>query len=173
MGLQELFSQQQIQARIEEMGKEISDYYREETEPVVCICVLKGAFMFFSDLVRGFEFEPLIDFVRLSSYADKTSPGEKMVFSKDIEVSIEGRNVLIVEDIVDTGHSIDYLYKVMQARKPKSIRIAALFDKYERREKEVQVDFAGFTMPSGFLVGYGLDFAERYRELDAVYELSH
>jgi len=170
MGLKVLFTREQIQERVQAMGKEISDYYREETEPVVVICVLKGAFMFFTDLVRGFDFEPLLDFVRLSSYADKTSPGSKMIFSKDIEMSIEGRNVLLVEDIVDTGHSIDYLYKVMRARNPKSIRVCALFNKHDRREMEVPVDFYGFTLPNVFIVGYGLDVAERYRELDSVYE---
>ncbi len=161
----------QIADRVAEMGKEISAEYKGDT-PLICICVLKGAFLFYSDVIRKIDRNIEVDFVRLASYGTGTSRGEDIVFSKDLEISIEGKDVLVVEDIVDTGHSMDFLLHVLRRRNPKSLKICALIDKQERREKDITVDFAGFKLSDGFIVGYGLDYAERYRELDGIYELS-
>ena len=145
--LKPLISEEAIQTRVKEMAGEISTLYKDE--PLVVVCVLKGAFMFFSDLVRHLTCKPELDFVRLAS---------------------EGKHVLIVEDIVDTGHSMDFLYRQFQARGARSLRLAVLVDKNERREVPVTSHFVGFALPSGFVVGYGLDYAESYRELPAIYE---
>ncbi len=165
----QLFDRSQIEARARELGREISDHYGEE--PLVCVCVLKGAYAFFTDLMRNLTIHPTMDFVRLSSYADQTSRKSKMVFSKDMEIDIRDKHVLVVEDIVDTGHSMSFLLKVLEARGPKSIKIAAMIDKTERREVDVNVDFVGFPLDRGYIVGYGLDYAEQYRELDGIYDL--
>jgi hypoxanthine phosphoribosyltransferase len=172
MELQEIFSDAEIQARVQEIGRKISEDYRGES--VVAVCVLKGAFAFFSDLVRNIDdqVDLQVDFVRLASYADQTSRSGRMVFSKDMEIDIQDKNVLVIEDIVDTGHSMQYLKKVLDARGPKSVRIAAMIDKTERREvHDVAVDYPGFALSEGFIVGYGLDYAERYRNLAGIFDL--
>lgn len=172
MELQEIFSEGEIQSRVRELGEMISRDYRGDS--VVAVCVLKGAFAFFSDLVRHIddEVDLQVDFVRLASYSDQTSRSGKMVFSKDMEIDIQGRNVLVIEDIVDTGHSMQYLKKVLDARGPKSVRIAAMIDKTERREVQgLSVDYPGFALSEGFIVGYGLDYAERYRNLGGIFDL--
>lgn len=161
---------EEIQERVATLGKEITEAYPDES-PLVCVCVLKGGFLFFSDLIRKIDKDLEVDFVRLASYGTATARGEDILFSKDMEVPIDGRDVLIIEDIVDTGHSMDFLKHVLLKRRPKSLKICALVDKSERREIDVEVDFAGFKIQDGFIVGYGLDYAERYRELDAIYEL--
>lgn len=158
-----------INEALDRLGREISECYRG-ADTVVAVCVLKGAFMFFSDLVRRIEAPLRLDFVRLASYGDAISSGD-LVFSKDVETSLAGRHVLIVEDIVDTGRSMDFLKRTFEERGPASVRIAALVDKHERREVELTVDFPAFRLEEGFLVGYGMDYAEKYRELDAIYEL--
>ena len=166
--LKELISEQQIQDRISVLGKEISSVYKDE--PLVVVCVLKGAFMFFSDLVKRLSNKPQLDFVRLSSYGEGTCSSKTIHFSKDVETQLSGKHVLIVEDIIDTGHSMDFLMRQFAARGALSLRIAVLLDKKERREVPISADFVGFTLPSGFVVGYGLDYAEYYRELPAIYE---
>ncbi|NCC24656.1 MAG: hypoxanthine phosphoribosyltransferase [Deltaproteobacteria bacterium] len=168
--LEVVFSPETIQSRIRELGREINEFYRGR--PLVAVCVLKGAFIFFADLVRELDLDVTIDFVRLSSYADRTARQDRILFSKDMETSVVGRDVLVIEDIVDTGHSMAFLVKVLNARGPNSVRIAALVDKYERREAEVRVDFSGFKLREGFIVGYGLDYAEKYRHKPGIYELT-
>ena len=160
-----------LHERVTELGAEITAAYRN-SDSLVCVCVLKGAFLFFSDLIRVLKCPVEVDFVRLASYGMGSSRGDDIVFSKDMEISIEGKDVLVVEDIVDTGHSMDFLVHVLKRRNPKSLKICALIDKHERREVDVRVDFAGFQINNGFIVGYGLDYAERYRELGGIYELS-
>ncbi|OEU66993.1 MAG: hypoxanthine phosphoribosyltransferase [Desulfovibrio sp. S3730MH75] len=169
--LKEVFSTKQIEARIKVIAKEIGETYGEQ--PLVCVCVLKGAYLFFADLTRSLEVEPEIDFVRLSSYGAGTSSTGKMIFSKDLEGSIDQKHVLIIEDIVDTGNSIEFLKKVFSMRGALSIKTCALIDKRERREIDLQVEFPGFVVENGFLVGYGMDYAEKYRYLNAVYELEN
>ncbi len=169
--LKELISKDDIAKRLQELGREITQDYGTLKEPLVCICVLKGATIFFSDLIREIDKDVEIDFVRLSSYGDSTSPAERVNFTKDIEMSIKNRHVLIIEDIVDTGATIAYLKKVLLARHPASVKICALIHKVERRALEVEIDYFGFKIEKGFLVGYGLDCAERYRNLKGIYEL--
>lgn len=158
-----------IRRRVAELGAEITAEY--QGKPLVCVCVLKGAFLFFADLMRHIRTPMEIDFVRLASYGAGTSRGRQTIFSKDMEVDIDGKHVLLVEDIVDTGRSAEFLMHVLQKRGAASIRICAFVDKNERREVGMTVDFAGFPIQKGFIVGYGMDYAEQYRELDAVYEL--
>lgn len=162
-----LFSEAQIAERLDELALSINKTYAGQ--PLVVICVLKGAFMFFSDLVKRLDCRPELDFVRLASYGQGTSGGD-VTFSKDVELSLEGKHVLIVEDIVDTGHSMEALLRRLGTRGALSLRVAALLDKHERRETSVTVHFACFSLPAGFVVGYGLDCAEQYRELPALYE---
>lgn len=159
-----------LHRRVAELGAEVSACYRGK--PLVVVCVLKGAFLFFSDLVRHIKNDALeIDFVRMASYGSGTSRGRQTIFSKDMEVDVAGKHVLLVEDIVDTGHSAQFLLQVLEKRGAESIRICCVVDKHERREVDLTVDFAGFPLQKGFIVGYGMDYAEQYRELDAVYEL--
>ncbi len=158
-----------IRRRVAELGAEITAQY--QGKPLVCVCVLKGAFLFFADLMRHIRTPMEIDFVRLASYGTGTSRGRQTIFSKDMEVDIDGKHVLLVEDIVDTGRSAEFLMHVLEKRGAASIRICAFVDKNERREVGMTVDFAGFPIQKGFIVGYGMDYAEQYRELDAVYEL--
>ncbi|WP_320171733.1 hypoxanthine phosphoribosyltransferase [Maridesulfovibrio sp.] len=169
--LKEVLSKETIAERIKELGKEISATYGQE--PLICVCVLKGAYLFFADITRALSSDPEIDFVRLASYGSGTSRTGNMNFSKDLEVSIADKHVLIVEDIVDTGHSVEFLKHVFGKRNPLSIKICSLIDKRERREVDLEVDFPGFVVDSGFLVGYGMDYAEKYRYLSAVYELEN
>lgn len=167
--MREILSTREINDRLKALGKEITARYGDE--PVLCICVLKGAFMFFSDLIRHIDSPVEIDFVRLASYGRSTDSSKEIKFTKDLDDPVEGKNVLIIEDIVDTGYSMEFFMHVLRKRGPKSLAICALVDKRERRVVDLDVDFFGFRLEKGFLVGYGLDYAERYRELPAVYEL--
>lgn len=166
--LKVVYDAQAIAARVAEMGQDINRLYAGEE--LVVVCVLKGAFMFFADLVRHLDMRPELDFVRVASYGSSTSTCGTVSFTKDVEVPLQGKHVLLVEDIVDTGHTVDFLFRQLAARGAKSLRLAALVDKQERRAVPVRVDFAGFALPGGFIVGYGLDYAERYRELPGIYE---
>ena len=170
--LKTVYSRDVIQERVQALGQEISEGYRGVSEPVVAVCVLKGAFIFFADLVRCLDFDPELDFVRLASYGQDTVSQGRVLFSKDMEVSIHGKHVLIVEDIIDTGHTAQYLKRVLQARSPRSIAFCALVDKASRREVDVKIDFVGFSLTGGFIVGYGLDYAESYRQLSSICELT-
>jgi len=154
---------EEIQKRVQEMGDEISANYPEG--PLYLISILKGAFMFLADLSRAIRTPSRIEFMGISSYGrGKTSSGQVRV-TKDLDVSIEGHHVLIVEDIVDSGVTLTYLLNVLEQRKPKSLAIATLLDKPERRLRPVEVSYVGFKIPDEFVVGYGLDFAEDYRNL--------
>ena len=167
-----IFSREDISRRVKQLAADISEHYRYGAEPLVAVCVLKGAFVFFFFFIRELEFDPELDFVRLASYGKETFRGEKVVFSKDMEVSIADKHVLIVEDIVDTGNTVDYLSRVLKTRDPKSVKICALVHKISRREVPVAIDFYGFKLDDGFIVGYGLDYAEQYRNLPNICELA-
>ena len=168
--LRVVFTETRIRDRVAGMAGEIDAVYGEE--PLVAVCVLKGAVHFFSDLTRHLRNPALeLDFVRLSSYGGGTVSSRHVAFSKDVDCDVRGKHVLIVEDVVDSGHSMRFLVAQFQARGAASLRIAALIDKKERREIMVDVDFVGFHLDRGYVVGYGMDCAERYRALPAVYEL--
>src|ERR1051325_7912761 len=161
--LKVLISSEQIQARIKELGDRISADY--PTGNLHMIGILKGAVFFMTDLARAMNREVFIDFMGISTYGKgKTSSGEVRV-TKDLDISLEGSDVLIVEDIVDSGVTLNYLMHVLDQRKPRSIRIAALLDKPERRLRPVHVSYLGVEIPDEFVVGYGLDYAEQYRNL--------
>jgi hypoxanthine phosphoribosyltransferase len=154
---------EQIRKRVDEMGDQISANY--PVGPIYLISILKGAFMFLADLSRAIRTPARIEFMGISSYGrGKTSSGQVRV-TKDLDVSIEGHHVLIVEDIVDSGVTLTYLLNVLEQRRPKSLAIATLLDKPERRLRPVEVSYVGFKIPDEFVVGYGLDFAEDYRNL--------
>jgi hypoxanthine phosphoribosyltransferase len=164
--LRVLLSSQQIQARIREMGAEISRDYPHGN--LHFICILKGACFFLTDLARAMHRDVFVDFMGISTYGKgKTSSGEVKV-TKDLDISLEGADVLIVEDIVDSGVTLNYLMHLMEQRRPKSLRIATLLDKPERRQRPVAVSYVGFRIPDKFVVGYGLDFDEKYRNLDDI-----
>ncbi|GAB6126485.1 hypoxanthine phosphoribosyltransferase [Humidesulfovibrio idahonensis] len=168
--LKTVIDSETLHKRVAELGAEITKCY--QGKPLVAVCVLKGGFVFFADLVRHIKNDALeLDFVRMASYGNGTSRGRQTIFSKDMEVDVSGKHVLLVEDIVDTGHSVEFLLEVLEKRGAESIRVCAVIDKHERREVSLTVDFAGFPIQKGFIVGYGMDYAEKYRELDAVYEL--
>jgi hypoxanthine phosphoribosyltransferase len=164
-----ILSRAQIEKKVHELANRISkDYCGKE---IVLVGVLKGAFIFLADLVRELAVPAQIAFTRLASYGANTSTSGRIRITKDIELDIQGRHVLIVEDIVDSGLTIAYLLNHLKQRRPESIRICALIDKRERRKVQVQVDYAGHVVDQGFLVGYGLDFDEKYRNLPEVYHL--
>ncbi len=165
-----VFSEEQIRQRVAELAAEINTLYCDEE--LVIICVLKGGFMFFTDLVRALDLPDMeMDFVRLASYGKSAHSSRTVSFVKDVEISLAGKHVLIVEDIIDTGHTMEFLKRQLAARGAKSLRLAVMVDKQERREVPVTADFTGFALPGGFVVGYGLDYAERYRGLPAIYEV--
>src|SRR5579864_2214929 len=169
--LRVLIKNSAIQKRVREIGKQITKDYRGQR--VHLIGVLKGASIFLADLVRTVELEVSLDFMAVSSYGKGTRTSGEVKLSKDLDTSIEGLNVILVEDILDTGLTLGYLCRVLKQRKPKDLRIAALLDKPDRRlMKDVHADYVGFQIPNEFVVGYGLDYAERYRNLKDVCVLS-
>jgi hypoxanthine phosphoribosyltransferase len=164
--LRVLISSEKIQERIRELGEQISKDYPEGT--LHMICILKGAVFFLTDLSRAMKRDVHVDFMGISTYGKgKTSSGEVRV-TKDLDISLEGADVLIVEDIVDSGVTLNYLMHLLDQRKPRSIRIAALLDKPERRLRPIHANYVGFQIPDQFVVGYGLDYAEKYRNLDDI-----
>lgn len=164
-----LYSRREIQKRVKELAGIISDDYRQEE--LILIGVLKGAFVFLSDLARNLSIPVKLDFVRLASYGSRSQSQGEIRLIKTIEIPIENKHVLVVEDIVDSGLTMNFLLDFLKQENPKSVRICALIDKKERREVPVNVDYVGFSIPEGFIVGYGLDFDERYRHLPALYHL--
>jgi hypoxanthine phosphoribosyltransferase len=164
--LRVLITAEQIQSRIQEIAAEIDRDHPQG--PVYLIAILKGACFFLADLARAMKTPARIEFVGISSYGKgKTTSGE-VKLTKDLDVSIEGFDVVVVEDIVDSGVTLSYLMKVFAQRKPKSLRIATLLDKPDRRQRPVEVHYVGFKIPDEFVVGYGLDYAEDYRNLKDV-----
>jgi hypoxanthine phosphoribosyltransferase len=158
-----LFSAQQIHARIQEMGAQIDADYPDGS--LHLICILKGACFFMADLARAIDREVVIDFMGISSYGRGQTTSGAVRLTKDLDLPVEGMDILLVEDIVDSGVTLNYLVKVLEQRKPRSVRIAALLDKPDRRRRPVKVAYVGFEIPDEFVVGYGLDYGERYRNL--------
>jgi hypoxanthine phosphoribosyltransferase len=158
-----LITAEQISARVGELGSEIaSDYAGED---LLLVCVLRGAVVFLGDLMRSMPILHAVDFIAISSYGSSTESSGVVRITKDLDTSIEGRNVLIVEDIIDTGRTVDYLIDNLKTRRPESVRVCALLSKPARRQIHVPLHYVGFEIPDKFVVGYGLDFAEFYRNL--------
>ena len=158
-----LISEEEIALRIEALGKAITNDF--ENEDLVVICVLKGAFMFCSDLIKKINRPIKLEFISLSSYGDSTQSSGNVRLEMDITANIEGRNVLIVEDIVDSGLTIKTLMEIMSVRKPKTVRLASLLFKPAKLKHNVKIDYLGFEIEDKFVIGFGLDYAGRYREL--------
>lgn len=161
--LRVLISEEKIRRRVAELGAEISAYY--QNGPLYLIGILKGSFAFLADLSRAITTPCRVEFIGISSYGAKKTTSGQVQLTRDLDVSIEGREVLIVEDIVDSGITLNYLIRLLEQRQPRSIRIVAMLDKPERRQRPVEISWTGFQIPDEFVVGYGLDYAEDYRNL--------
>lgn len=158
-----LYSQEQIKKRVQELAVKISRDY--EGKELIVIGVLKGAFIFMADLIRCLTIPCRVDFVRLASYGAEAVSSGKVVMTKDIETSIKDQEILIVEDVVDTGLTLSFLINWLQERNPRSLKVCAMLDKRQRRQTPFEADYVGFTIEDGFVVGYGLDFNEKARFL--------
>ena len=158
-----MITRDEIQTQVKEVAKRISADYQGKT-PVV-VCILKGAVMFFADLLRELDFPLVTDFMAISSYGSSTKSTGVVKLVKDLDRDICGRDVLVVEDIVDSGRTLSYLLEMLKDRGPASLRLCTLLDKPERRVIDVHVDYTGFNIPDEFVVGYGLDYDQRYRNL--------
>ena len=161
-----LFSKEQIESRVKELGAEISADYKDKNPLLVCI--LKGSTLFYADLVKSMDIYLNFDFMAVSSYGAATSSSGEVKMIKDLDCSIEDRHVIIVEDIVDTGFTLKYLTKILKSRKPASIKICTLLNKPSRREVDLIPDYVGFEVGNHFVVGYGLDYDEYYRNLPEI-----
>ena len=157
-----LYSEEQIRARVKELGAQITKDF-EGSMPIV-IGILKGAIIFYADLMRELDLAAQLEFMIVSSYGAGTTPGQ-LVFKKDTDANLEGRNILIVEDIIDSGNTLYLLKNELEKRKPAMVKICAFLDKPARRTAEIKADYVGFVCADEFVVGYGLDFAEKYRNL--------
>ncbi len=158
-----LIGTEELQAKVAELGRQISEDYRGRNP--LLICLLRGAVVFLSDLIRATDIPLEMDFMAISSYGDSTESSGVVRLMMDLKSNITGRNVLIVEDIVDTGRTLAYILDNLQTRRPADIKVCALLSKPSRREDEVKLDYLGFEIPDKFVVGYGLDYAENYRNL--------
>jgi hypoxanthine phosphoribosyltransferase len=165
-----LFSRETIAARVRELGEQISrDYVGQE---ILLVGVLKGTFVFLADLIRTLQVIAQVEFIRLASYGTGTMSGGQVRMTQDLEGSIVGRHVLVVEDILDTGLTLNFLLQQLQAREPASLKLCVLLNKPIARRYEITPDYVGFDVPDGFVVGYGIDYAEAYRQLPDIYALT-
>jgi hypoxanthine phosphoribosyltransferase len=166
-----MISARRIARRVRELGRDISEVYADLDQPLVMVVVLKGAAVFAADLLRSLSIPAELEFVRASSYGSGTSSSGRVKFAHLVEGPLTGRDILLVEDIVDSGRTISVIVKELQRHHPASLRLAALLDRPARREVEVPIDFTGFRIPDRFVIGYGLDYAGLYRELPGIYSL--
>jgi hypoxanthine phosphoribosyltransferase len=164
-----VLTKDEIEHVVAELAQRISSDYQDRE--LVLIAVLKGAFIFLSDLIRQLTIPVKVDFIRIASYFSNTSSSGEIQLTKEIEIDINAKDVLIVEDIIDSGLTVDYILDYLKSFGPKTVKVCTLLDKTERRASDIQIDYAGHAVGEGFLVGYGLDYAEDYRYLPGVYEL--
>jgi len=162
-----LFSRDKIATEVKRLGQEISKDYGDQE--IMLIGVLKGSFLFIADLIREIESPSVVDFVRLASYGSGTQTSGIIEFRKELEMPIRDRDVIIIEDIIDSGYTLECLYNKLLLKKPRSLKICTLIDKRARREVEIEADYVGISMDDGFIIGYGLDHDERYRNLPDIY----
>jgi hypoxanthine phosphoribosyltransferase len=158
-----LISEEDVAKRIEEMGRQISEEY--EGKQIHMICVLKGGVFFMCELAKRVSVPVSLDFMSVSSYGDGTASSGVVRIAKDLDESLEGKDVLVVEDIIDSGRTLYYLLDILAKRRPASMKLCTLLDKPDRRVRDVKVDYVGFEIPDEFVVGYGLDYAQKYRNL--------
>src|SRR5215467_416652 len=166
-----MISARRIARRVRELGQEISEVYADLDQPLVMVVVLKGAAVFAADLLRSLSIPAELEFVRASSYGGGTASSGSVKFAHLVEGPLRGRDILLVEDIVDSGRTITTIVRELERHHPASLRLAALLDRPARREIEVAIDFTGFRIPDRFVIGYGLDYAGLYRELPGIYSL--
>ena len=164
-----MISEKEIQEQVKRVGQEISTYYKDKD--LVIMGILKGSFIFLADLIREISIDHEIDMMGASSYKGGTSSSGQIVFTKQPDLELKGRDVLLVEDIVDTGRTLKKIIEFTELLNARSVKICTLIDKYERREVKIDVDYACFSLEKGFIVGYGLDYEEKYRNLPAIYDL--
>ena len=158
-----LFTEEQLKNRVNEIARQIeADYAGQE---IMLVSVLRGSFIFMADLCRAIRLSCKVDFMSVSSYGTGTTSSGQVQITKDLSEDITGRNLIVVEDILDSGNTLSYLLNILEHRHPASVRLCALLDKPERRVKPVELHYSGFTIPDAFVVGYGLDYAEKYRNL--------
>jgi hypoxanthine phosphoribosyltransferase len=163
MRMRDWFSEEQLKNRVQEIARQITaDYQGKE---IMLISVLRGSFVFMADLCRAIDLPCTLDFMAVSSYGKGTKSSGQVQITKDLSEDITDRHIIVVEDILDSGNTLSYLLKILENRHPASIRLCTLLDKPDRRVKPVQVHYSGFTIPDAFVVGYGLDYAEKYRNL--------
>lgn len=160
----QLISAKAIAARVEELAREISAHYAD-TDKLVVVGLLRGSFIFIADLVREIDLPVEVDFLEASSYGNSTESSREVRILKDLRGEIQGRDVLVVEDIVDTGHTLKHVLEILETRHPRRIEVCALLNKPSRRETDVQAKWVGFDIPDKFVVGYGIDYAQRNRNL--------
>jgi len=168
-----LFTQEELQEKVAAMGKKISEDYQNASEDVFCVGILKGAVVFYTDLVRSISLPVQFDFMIASSYGNETSTSGSVKLLKDLDYDVEGKHLIIIEDIIDSGTTMQYLMRILRERRPKSIKLCALLSKPSRRTADVHIDYLGAEVPDEFLVGYGLDYAEKYRNLPYIGVLKH
>ncbi len=166
--LKVIFTKEDIENKVRELGALISKDYSDEG--VVLICNLKGAFIFLADLCRNISAPLFLDFIATTSYKGTKSTGDVRII-KDLKMDVRGKNILLVEDIIDTGYTVDYIIKYLKLHRPKSLKICTLLDKKSKRKVPIDIDYTGFVVGNMFLVGYGLDYNERYREVGYIAEL--
>lgn len=166
-----LVTEEQIQNRLNELGKEINISYKDDNRDLIVVGILRGAVMFMSDLISKLDMDLIIDFMAVSSYGSSSISSGVVRILKDLEEDIQDKNILIVEDIIDSGLTLNYLTRNLKDRGANSIKIATLLDKPERRKVDVPVDFVGFVIPDEFVVGYGLDYNQKYRNLPFIASL--
>lgn len=161
-----LITEEELVKKVDELARQLADDYKDKN-PLV-ICVLKGAALFMSDLVKRMNIQLEMDFMDVSSYGSSATSSGEVKILKDLDTTVEGRHVLIVEDIVDTGLTLKYLVELFEYRKASSVKVVSLLNKAERRKADIEPDYVGFDVPDAFVVGYGLDYAEKYRNLPYV-----
>lgn len=161
-----LFTEEEIRQKVAELGRQITADYAGKN--LLVLCVLKGAFLFIADLVKNIDLKLEVDFMAVSSYGKATKSSGVVKIIKDLDAPVEGRDVLIVEDIIDSGLTLSYLIDVLERRNAHSVKVVTLFDKPHHRTVELEADYKGFLIPDAFIVGYGLDYAEKYRNLPYV-----
>ena len=162
-----LFDEKTIKDRVKELGQEITNHYQNDDAELVVVGILRGSTLFFADLIRAINLPILIDFMAISSYGNSSESGIVKIV-KDLEADVSGKNILIVEDIIDTGFTLNKVREILRLREPRSVAICTLLDKPSRREVDVPVEWVGFAIPDEFVVGYGIDYAQRYRNLDYI-----
>ncbi len=165
-----LITEAEIKEKVKELGKKITEDY--QNKEVVFVTVLRGAVIFMADLARAISIPVIFDFIAISSYGASTESSGVVRILKDLDETIEGKEVLVVEDIVDTGLTLDYLLRILRSRKPASLKVCTLLSKSERRKAKIKIDYLGFEIPNKFVVGYGLDYAGKFRNVPYIFTLN-